>query len=137
LVQAASILAASFVRPSHAADALVVVVNSSNHEKPSISELAAIFTTRKQSWSGGRRIVPFNFPPKHSMRVSFDRNLLGMNAEEIARYWVDRRIRGGNAPPKQVSNAHLISRLVGKLDGAIGYLPRKEVHDGLHIVHEL
>lgn len=82
-----------------------------------------MFTTRKQSWSGGKRIVPFNFPPKHEVRVAFDQAVLEMDPDAVARYWIDRRIRGGNPPPKQVSNARMIVRLVEKLDGAIAYVP--------------
>jgi len=122
---------------AEAADRLVVVVNSANAERLSASELAAIFTTRKLSWGGGKRIVAFNFPPKHRLRVTFDRSVLDMSVEDVARYWIDRRIRGGSSPPKQVANAKLLVRLVGKLDGAIAYVPRSEVNDTVRIVKEI
>jgi hypothetical protein len=96
-----------------------------------------MFTTRKQSWQNGQRIVPFNFPPKHSVRVEFDRSVLQMNPEAVARYWIDRRIRGGNPPPKQVSNARLIVRLVAKLPGAVAYVPRGLVDASVRVVYEL
>jgi hypothetical protein len=96
-----------------------------------------MFTTRKQSWNGGGRIVPFNFPPKHEVRVDFDRAVLEMSPEEVARYWIDRRIRGGTPPPKSVNNAALIVRLVSKLEGAIGYVPRSSVDPSVRIVTQL
>jgi hypothetical protein len=96
-----------------------------------------MFTTRKQSWDGGKRIVPFNFPPKHAVRVAFDRSVLEMDPDDVARYWIDRRIRGGNAPPKQVSSAQLIVRLVEKLDGAIGYVPKSAVSSGVRVAVSL
>lgn len=82
-----------------------------------------MFITRKQDWGAGKRILPFNFPAKHDVRVSFDRAVLDMDPDAVARYWIDRRIRGGNPPPKQIPNAQLMLRLVQKLDGAIGYVP--------------
>ena len=93
-------------------------------ESPGKSDLSLIFTTRKQEWSGGKPIMPFNFPPKHECRVAFDGAVLGMDADEVAKYWIDRRIRGGNAPPKQVPAAGMIVKLVEKFEGAIGYVPK-------------
>ena len=124
LVLAAGAASSAFVSPVFAAPELVVVVHPSITEALSIAELAAIFTTRKQSWNGGKRIVPFNFPPKHEVRVAFDQAVLSMDPDAVARYWIDRKIRGGNPPPKQIPNAQLVVRLVEKLDGAIGYVPQ-------------
>ncbi len=93
-----------------------------------------MFTTRRQSWGGGSRIVPFNFPPKHQVRVDFDRAVLEMSPEEVARYWIDRRIRGGTPPPKSVSSAQLIVRLVSKLEGAIAYVPRSALAADVRVV---
>lgn len=126
------LVSSGLVMPAHAAD-LVVIVNSGNRESPSRADLAAMFTTRKQSWNSGPRVVPFNFPPKHPLRVAFDQNILEMSADEVARYWIDRRIRGGNAPPKQVGNAQLLVRLVSKMEGAVAYVPRDAVGAGVRI----
>ena len=136
LAGAGSLAALSIVTPAWA-DELVVVVHPSNQETPSRAQLAAMFTTRKQSWNGGARIVPFNFPPKHQVRVDFDRTVLEMSPEDVARYWIDRRIRGGTPPPKSVNNANLIVRLVSKLEGAIGYVPRSSVDADVRIVNTL
>src|SRR5690606_14980324 len=124
LALAASAMGASFVTPAFAAPDLVVVVHPSVGEAISMADLGAIFTTRKQSWNGGKRIVPFNFPAKHEVRVAFDEAVLSMDPDAVARYWIDRKIRGGNPPPKQIQNAELVVRLVEKLDGAIGYVPK-------------
>lgn len=133
----AALVGASLVTPAFAAPGIVVIVNSQNQAALSLADLATIFTTRKQTWDGGKRIVPFNFPAKHEVRVAFDRAVLEMNADEVARYWIDRRIRGGNPPPKQVNNARLIVRLVEKLDGAIGYVPEGTDLGATRAVHTL
>jgi hypothetical protein len=112
------------VAPAFAGPDLIVVVHPSVTEAISMADLGAIFTTRRQSWTGGKRIVPFNFPAKHEVRVAFDQAVLGMDPDAVARYWIDRKIRGGNPPPKQITTAQLVVRLVEKLDGAIGYVPR-------------
>lgn len=124
LAGSATLVGSSLITPAKAGAPLVIIVHGANQESLSLADLGAIFTTRKQSWNGGKRIVPFNFPAKHEVRVAFDQAVLEMDPDEVARYWIDRRIRGGNPPPKQVSNARLIVRLVEKLDGAIAYVPQ-------------
>jgi hypothetical protein len=136
LLGAGALVTASLVTPAWAEE-LVVVVHPSNPEMPTRAQLAAMFTTRRQSWNGGARVVPFNFPPKHQVRVDFDKAVLEMSPEEVARYWIDRRIRGGTPPPKSVSSAQLIVRLVSKLEGAVAYVPRSSVEGDVRIVTAL
>jgi len=135
LVGGSALLASTLVSPAYA-DELVVVVHPDNTENPSRAQLAAMFTTRMQSWNGGLRVVPFNFPPRHQARVSFDNSVLQMSPDEVARYWIDRKIRGGNPPPKAVENEQLICRLVSKLPGSIGYIPRS-LAEGVRIIAEV
>jgi len=134
LIGTVGVATSALVSPAYGAGPLVVIVNKGNSSNPSKSDLAAMFTTRKQSWGGGKRVVPFNFPAKHSSRVAFDKAILGMDSDDVARYWIDRRIRGGNAPPKQVSNAAMIVKLVEKLDGAVAYVPKSVAGGGVRII---
>lgn len=116
---------------------LVVIVNAKNGETLGVPEVAAIFTTRRQAWRSGERIVPFNYPPRHEVRAEFDQLALGMDPDAAARYWIDRKIRGGSAPPKQVSSGQLIVRLVAKMPGGVGYVPRALVTPDVRIAAEL
>lgn len=137
IIGSAAALGATLVLPAYAAESLVVVVHRSNSENPSKADLAAMFTTRKQAWGNGRRVVPFNFPPKNSTRVAFDQAILDMDPDDVASYWIDRRIRGGNAPPKQVSGASVIARLVEKMEGAVAYLPKSAATNGMRVIREI
>lgn len=136
LTGAGALAVSSIVEPAWGDD-LVVVVHPSNRENPGRVQLAAMFTTRRQSWAGGSRILPFNFPPKHQVRVDFDKAVLDMSPEEVASYWIDRRIRGGTPPPKSVSNAQLIVKLVSKLEGAVAYVPRSALAGDVRVVASL
>ncbi len=137
IVGSAAALGISLIRPALAAEALVVVVHPSNRETPSTADLAAMFTTRKQAWGNGQRVIPFNFPAKNSVRIAFDKAILDMDPDDVARYWIDRRIRGGNAPPKQVSSAQTIARLVEKMEGAVAYLPKSALTKDVRVVREI
>jgi hypothetical protein len=131
-------LAGATLAPSALAGAgIVVVVHPTNTEVPSLAELGTIFTTRRQTWRNGERIVPFNFPPRDATRIAFDNAALGMDPDAVARYWIDRRIRGGNPPPRQVNSGPLIVRLVARMQGGIGYVPRSQVDGTVRVVAEV
>jgi hypothetical protein len=110
--------------PSWAAERLVVIA----HPRAPASALGAaevetIFTTRKLFWADGSRIIAFNLPPRSALRVSFDEAALHLSPDEVARFWIDRRVRGGQPPPRQVPDLEMMLRVVAKVEGAVGYAP--------------
>jgi hypothetical protein len=127
----------SVVLDARAGSPIVVIVNPKNPIRSlGAGEIEAIFTTRKLDWPGGKRIVPFNFPARHPMRETFDRTALHFDADEAARYWIDRRVRGGHPPPRQVPDVGTMIRVVASLDAAVGYLRREELDDSVRTVAE-
>jgi hypothetical protein len=103
---------------------LVVVV----HPKAPVSkldelELEAVFRTLRRFWGGSLPIIPFNLPPKTPLRVAFDLAVLRMDPQDVARFWLDRRVRSGPPPPRQAPDPTTVVRLVARLEGAIGYAP--------------
>jgi len=86
-------------------------------------DLEAVFLTERRYWSGSKAIIPFNLAPRTDERLLFDQVVLRMDPDAIARYWLDRRVRGGTRPPRQAPDPMTVSRLVAKLEGAIGYVP--------------
>jgi hypothetical protein len=87
-----------------------------------VNELRAVFL-RQTEQLGGQRVIPVNQPTNNPLRIDFDARVLGMTPDEVGRFWVDARIRGGGAPPRAVSNPQLLVRTVAALPGAIGYAP--------------
>jgi hypothetical protein len=86
-------------------------------------ELESIYLTSRRFWSGSQAIVPFNLAPRGEERVLFDRAVLRMEPDEVGRFWLDRRVRGGPPPPRQAPDPLTAVRLVARLEGAIGYAP--------------
>jgi hypothetical protein len=122
----------------HAMGSLSVIAHvGTNARCLSADELFAMFTLSKQQWDNGQRVIPFNFPPKHELRVQVDRAILKMSPEESAKYWIDQRIRGGGAPPRHVPSAALMARVIQQLPGSIGYLPSTLVPTGVRVVAEV
>ena len=103
---------------------LVVVVHPSvQRAMLDERELESIYLTSRRFWGGSQAIVPFNLPPRGDDRVLFDRAVLRMDPDEIGRFWLDRRVRGGPPPPRQAPDGLTAVRLVARLEGAIGYAP--------------
>jgi hypothetical protein len=114
---------------------LLVIVNSnSSVERISIYEIEALFTRSQTRWSDGKPVYPFSFPSGTPARELFDRVVLRLNADQVGRFWLDRRIRGLGMPPKQVPTAALMQQIVANLPGAIGYLPATRPRPGTRVV---
>jgi ABC-type phosphate transport system substrate-binding protein len=121
---------------SHAAGQdLAVIVNPENSiHSLDAADLEAIFTASRRYWSGSRAIVAFNLPAKSDPRVKFDRVVLHMDPDDAANYWIDRKVRGGTPPPRQVPDPMILVRLVEKLSASIGYVPSTHVSDKVKVV---
>jgi hypothetical protein len=113
---------------------LAVIVHPSNPSRVSIEEIAAIFKTTMRYWSGSKRVVALNLPPRSPDRVLFDRVVLGMDPDESFRYWIDRKIRGGEPAPRSVPDPQLVLRIVQRMEAAIGYAPSHLVKGGVRVI---
>jgi hypothetical protein len=122
-----------------AAPRLVIVVNPKNPIRSlGAGEIEAIFTTRRLDWpGGGGRIIAFNFPPRHPAREEFDRRALHMEPNEVARFWIDRRVRGGHPPPRQIPDARTMVRVVASLENAVGYVANGEADGSVRVIAEV
>ncbi|MET0339797.1 MAG: hypothetical protein ABW252_02300 [Polyangiales bacterium] len=112
----------------------VIVHPSAPASRLSSAELEAIFTRTQTRWSDGTAVVPLSFPADSTVRALFDRAVLRLDADQVARFWLDRRIRGLGAPPKQVLSPTLMLNVVRNLRGSIGYLPSQRGRTGVKVV---
>jgi hypothetical protein len=100
----------------------LIVSASSPVVNLSLAKLRALFLGQLVFDEAGTKLLPFNQPPGSPVRVAFDRVVLGMEPDEVGRYWIDRRIRGQGSPPRAVDPTSLLQRVVAKIPGAVGYL---------------
>jgi ABC-type phosphate transport system substrate-binding protein len=119
-------------------DEIVVVVNKANPAKALTREaLRPIFQTTKTQWPDGIKAEPVNQPDDCSARQGFDAAVLGLDPTRVARYWVDRKIRGGEHPPRKVASPAAILRVVASEQGGVGYVMVKEVNDSVKVVAKI
>ena len=79
----------------------------------------------------GESVVPFALAPNLPERRAFDQIVLGMNAEEVNKFWIDRRIRGQASPPKSAPSPEIVAKVVANFPGAMGYVPVTSLTPGL------
>jgi hypothetical protein len=122
------------IRPLYAASEPIAVVMGSSSQQRSMSSdrLRRVFLAIPTDDDAGRRFVPVNLAQASPVRERFDRSVLHMTPEEVARYWIDQRLRG-NKPPRSGSSLELVRRALQELPGAISYLPVSQV-GGLRVV---
>jgi hypothetical protein len=118
--------ATALVAPSALAQAaprlVMIVAPDSPLQNLELAVLARLFGGDPVADPGGRSLIPFNHPPRTPDRVLFDQRVLGMQPDEVAKYWIDRRIRGQSGPPRTATSLRMLVGVVSKLPGAIGYL---------------
>jgi hypothetical protein len=59
--------------------------------------------------------------------------VLGLEPDDVARFWIDQRIRGQAGAPRAIPVAMLI-RVVPQLPGAIGYVRVHELGAGMKAI---
>jgi len=124
---------------SAGADAtLAVIVNKANPTSVlEASELRPIFQTTKTSLAGGRDVTPLNLPSESKLRQDFDQAVLGLDPDRAARYWKDRKIRGGARAPKQLPSTAAVLAAVAADPNAIGYVSLGEVSRAVKVVAKI
>ena len=112
---------------------LVVIVAATNPiQDISRASLRRAFLGEPTSGPGGK-LIPLNQPPGSSARNQFDRIVLGLDPEDVARFWIDQRIRGQGGAPRAIPAAMLV-RVIPQLAGTIGYVRANEVGPGVKII---
>jgi hypothetical protein len=106
--------------------------SGSSQKSLSMDKLRRIFLASPTDDDQGHRFVPINHSRSSGAREIFDRRVLGMDPDEIARFWIDQRLRG-KKPPQSVSSIAMLKRALEELPGTISYLPLGAV-ESLHVV---
>lgn len=127
--------AVSSVSAGGSGSPLVVIVHKDNPTTNiSADDLRRIFKSEPVNTPSGKTWVPFNHPPKTRDRAYFDETLLRMNPDEVAKFWIDRRIRGRKGPPRTVVSKTLLLRVVARLPRAIAYIRHEDLNSSVKAV---
>jgi hypothetical protein len=132
----AGVLAAGLLalapRPVRAgSDVALAVIVAPNSKLTNISrdDLRRVFQSERLTDPDGNRLIALNHPPKTVDRVGFDQAVLGMDAEAVGRFWIDRKIRGGSGPPRTVESLATLRRVV-----EIGYIRLAQLTNEVRVI---
>ena len=112
----------------------LVVAKASPIQQLSQFELKKLYLGSHIVDPRGERIIAFNQAPNSQDRTAFEQRVLGMSPEEVARYWIDRKIRGEGGAPKAVGSVELLQRVVSKMEHSVAYVRVDQVRPELRIV---
>ncbi len=112
----------------------VVVHPDSSARELSQAELRNIFLGQKKQWSSGEPIVPLYLVPTSEVSAAFSQKALGKSLEDLEKYWIDERIRGGAKKPRTVPTPTTARKLVGSLPNAIAYIPLADVDGSVRVI---
>jgi ABC-type phosphate transport system substrate-binding protein len=119
-------------------DVLAVIVNKANPVSAlGQNDLRPIFQTTKKTWGFGEDAIPINLPEDSALRNDFDHAVLGLDPERVARYWTDRKVRGGARPPLRVPTTGAVLKAVATKPGAVGYVRLSEVNKSVKVVAKI
>jgi hypothetical protein len=123
-----AVLVPAFAEAESASEDLAVVAaKQSPLEGLSLNQLKRLYLGDAIQGPGGEKLLALNRDPKSAERIGFDRSVLGMSPEAVARYWIDRKIRGQSGAPRAVDPGPVVERVVARLPGALAYVRAKEV----------
>lgn len=122
---------------AHAADpeALAIVV-AKNSPIVALSqyELKRLYLGSLITDSSGERIIAFHHAPSSPDRIRFEQRVLGMTPDELATYWIDRKIRGQGGAPKAVSPVDLLQKVVSRMEHSVTYVRMANVLPDLRVI---
>jgi hypothetical protein len=121
-------------RRARAADGLVLITGvSSPVSDISRGELKRLFLGDPVVVAG-QRLTAFNLPAATAERQLFEKRVLGMTPDQVAKYWIDRRIRGQGGAPKTAPSPEVLLKIAANFPGTIAYVPQGVSGPGVKIL---
>lgn len=112
---------------------IVVAETSRLHDLP-LRDLKRMYLGEHVSGPNGERLIPLNHPRNAAERTDFEMKVLGMDPDEVGRYWIDRKIRGQSGPPKAVTPSERLHAAIKRVKGTLTYLKASDVEPGMKVL---
>ena len=120
------ILTLSLSFSAKAASDIVVIVNEKNNiSSIKISELEDYFMKRTRIWPNGYTVRFFDHRDENINRKIFLKKFLQKTSREVELYWIGEKIYTGNVAPIQITSDSMMTSMVSRFPGGIGYVSSK------------
>ena len=97
-------------------------------------QLRDIFLQKRQ-FVKEQRIIAVNLLADNDVRKAFELNVLKMQRKKLNSYWIKQHFHG-ISPPTTLASFEAVKRFVGKVEGAIGYIPSNMVDNSVKVLYE-
>lgn len=109
-----------------AASDIVVIVNEKNPVSSiKSSELVDFFMKRTRNWSNGDTVRFFDYRDENVNRKVFLKKFVQKTSREVELYWIGEKIYTGNIAPIQITSDSMMTSMVSRFPGGIGYVSNK------------
>lgn len=115
---------------------IVVISLVKPNEKITANVIKNIYLKKKGFWNDERKIIPLNLPPQNAVRAVFSKKMLSMGHTELVEYWNEQYFKGVSPPPV-LESEEAVKRFVVEVDGAIGYIQKKNLEPGLEVLYTI
>jgi len=100
----------------------VIVHPSNRFDALTRSKVSSAFLRKVSRWPWGAEVAPADLAGTEPIRGKFLQQVLQMNEEQLAAYWIDQRVTRGVSPPLQVRDAAAAKLWVAARPGGIAYI---------------
>lgn len=90
---------------------------------------------KKRGFLNEQKAIPINLPSGNPIRAHFEKNVLDMDIDSLNEYWIEQHYKG-KKPPFVQNSQESIRIFVKNMVGAVGYIEKSRVDNGLKIVYE-
>jgi len=126
------LILSSFIFLQTSADEYVIISNSSLKNLTK-QQIKAIYL-KKTTHINGITLVPINLEYNNVLREKFNKEILHMSTEQLKKYWAQQYLLGIQ-PPISMKSQKSIKAFVKKVDGAIGYINKKNIDNNVRILY--
>jgi ABC-type phosphate transport system substrate-binding protein len=111
-----------------------VVISNKNAQILSAEQIKAIYL-KKLIIVNDINIVPINLDSGDQLRDKFNNEILNMSVSRLQTHWTKQHYLG-HRPPLSLKSQESVKAFVKKVDGAIGYVNKKNIDDEVRVLYQ-
>jgi ABC-type phosphate transport system substrate-binding protein len=102
----------------------ITVIANSNNDMGTLTrkQIADIYMGRVTTLPNGSIPLPLDYQGDSAVRARFYQSITGKNMAQINAYWARLSFTGQANPPRRLADKATIMQVVGKNQGALGYV---------------
>ena len=117
---------------------LVVIVHPDNPVSSlTRNQLVDIYMGRDMNFPNGRQTLPIDLDPDSPYRAVFYQALVGKTVNQVNAYWARLLFTGRATPPRVLSGAENVLKVVSENKDAIAYIDTEHLNDEVKVVYKI